>query len=243
MGLEDGIAIRRHRPWAGLAAASVLAGLLLCGPSSAARLTAAAGTQAERYGRIVLTFDAAVTVKARISGTVLVVTFSERSPAFGERLAAQMPDYVSVVRRDPDGAGLRLALQRPYRVNVQSAGETTFIDLLPMDWAGLPPPLPPEVVAELFARTQAAGPPCARPARSLPNPFGCLWNWLCDRISRASVCVCQNPQTRISNATARPPASISRAGGGSMRPPPAGVSSPPSRPCPWRGMRPVPAYW
>ncbi len=156
MGLEDGIAIRRHRPWAGLAAASVLAGLLLCGPSSAARLTAAAGTQAERYGRIVLTFDAAVTVKARISGTVLVVTFSERSPTFGERLAAQMPDYVSVVRRDPDGAGLRLALQRPYRVNVQSAGETTFIDLLPMDWAGLPPPLPPEVVAELFARTQAA---------------------------------------------------------------------------------------
>ncbi|TXM72097.1 hypothetical protein FV218_14015 [Methylobacterium sp. WL69] len=156
MGLGAGIATRRRRPWAGLAAASILAGLVLCGPATAARLTAAAGVQAERYGRITLTFDTAVTVKARISGAVLVIAFSERSTAFAERLAAQMPDYVSVVRRDPDGTGLRLALQRPYRINVQSAGETTFIDLLPLDWSGLPPPLPPEVVAELFARTQAA---------------------------------------------------------------------------------------
>lgn len=156
MGLGAGIATRRRRPLAGLAAASILAGLVLCGPADAGRLTSAAGTQAERYGRIALSFDTAVTVKARISGAVLVITFSERSPAFAERLAAQMPDYVSVVRRDPDGAGLRLALQRPYRVNVQSAGETTLIDLLPLDWAGLPPPLPPEIVAELFARTQAA---------------------------------------------------------------------------------------
>ncbi|MCJ2083285.1 hypothetical protein [Methylobacterium sp. J-090] len=156
MGLGAGIATRRRRPWVGLAAASILAGFVLCGPAAAARLTAAAGVQAERYGRITLTFDTAVTVKARVSGTVLVIAFSERSSAFAERLAAQMPDYVSVVRRDPDGTGLRLALQRPYRVNVQNAGETTFIDLLPLDWAGLPPPLPPEVVAELFARTQAA---------------------------------------------------------------------------------------
>jgi hypothetical protein len=154
LGLD--ITPRRRRPRAGLAVASILAGLVVCGPVEAARLTSVAGTQADRYGRIVLNFDGVVTVKARVSDTVLVIGFSERSQAFAERLATQMPDYISLVRRDPDGTGLRVALQRPYRVNVQTVGEKTYVDLLPVDWAGLPPPLPPEVVAELFARTQAA---------------------------------------------------------------------------------------
>lgn len=156
MVLGRDITHRRRRPRAGLAVASILAGLVVSGPASAARLTGITGTQAERYGRIVLNFDTVVTVKARVSDTVLVIGFSERSAAFAERLAAQMPNYVSLVRRDPDGTGLRVALQRPYRVNVQTVGEKTFVDLLPVDWAGLPPPLPPEVVADLFARTQAA---------------------------------------------------------------------------------------
>ncbi|WP_082510984.1 MULTISPECIES: hypothetical protein [Methylobacterium] len=130
----------------------------LCGGTGAiaARLTAIKGAQIERYGRLILTFDAPVSVKARISGSVLVLGFSEKASAGPEQIAAEMPDYVSAVRRDPDGLGLRLALQRPYRVNVQDAGETVFVDLLPQDWTGLPPAMPPEVVAELFRRTQAA---------------------------------------------------------------------------------------
>ncbi|MDB5648397.1 hypothetical protein [Methylobacterium sp.] len=157
MALRAGLATRRRRPWADLVAASALAlALLGSGEARAARLTAIKGAQADRYGRIVLNFDSPVSVKARVSGTVLVLGFSEKSGAAPERIASEMPDYVSVVRRDPDGLGLRLALQRPYRVNVQEAGETVFIDLLPPDWAGLPPPLPPDVVAELFRRTRAA---------------------------------------------------------------------------------------
>ncbi|MCJ2043925.1 hypothetical protein MKK58_05160 [Methylobacterium sp. J-078] len=157
MVLRAGPAIRRRRPWAGLFAASLVAGSLWCGGvAEAARLTSIKGAQAERYGRIVLSFDSAVSVKARVSGSVLVLSFSERSGAAAERIAIEMPDYVSAVRRDPDGTGLRLALQRPYRVNVQEAGETVFVDLLPQDWAGLPPALPPEIVAELFQRTRAA---------------------------------------------------------------------------------------
>jgi hypothetical protein len=34
-----------------------------------------------------------------------------------------MPAYVAQVRRDPDGSGLRVALQAPYKVNVLEAGE------------------------------------------------------------------------------------------------------------------------
>ncbi|MCJ2034338.1 hypothetical protein [Methylobacterium sp. J-068] len=157
MALDAGFATQRRRPWAGLVVASVLAGgFWSAGGAQAAKLTAIKGSQAERYGRIVLSFDSPVAVKARVSGAVLVLGFSERSGAAPERIAAEMPDYVSVVRRDPDGLGLRLGLQRPFRINVQEAGERVFIDLLPQDWSGLPPALPPEVVAELFRRTQAA---------------------------------------------------------------------------------------
>jgi hypothetical protein len=157
MALGARIATRRRRSGVGLIAASMVAGSLwAAGAAEAARLTAIKGAQAERYGRIVLSFDSPVSVKARVSGAVLVLGFSERSGAAPEHIAAEMPDYVSVVRRDPDGLGLRFALQRPFRVNVQQAGESVFIDLLPQDWAGLPPALPPEVVAELFRRTQAA---------------------------------------------------------------------------------------
>ena len=163
MALGAGIATRRRRSrssrrsWPRLVAATLLAGSLWsAGSAEAARLTAIKGAQAERYGRIVLKFDSPVSVKARVSGAVLVLNFSETAGAAPERITAEMPDYVSAVRRDPDGLGLRLALQRPYRVNVQEVGETVFIDLLPVDWAGLPPALPPEAVAELFRRTRAA---------------------------------------------------------------------------------------
>ncbi|MEH3117355.1 MAG: hypothetical protein PGN25_07040 [Methylorubrum populi] len=124
--------------------------------ADAARLVSAKGAQSDGFGRIVLTFDGPVAVKARLSGAILVLGFGEAVSAGPERIAAGMPDYVTVVRRDPDGSALRLALQRPYRINVQDAGEQVFVDLLPETWSGFPPPLPTEVVAELARRATAA---------------------------------------------------------------------------------------
>ncbi|MFD1302209.1 tetratricopeptide repeat protein [Methylobacterium marchantiae] len=142
---------------AGFVATSIITGSLVWGgQAEAARILSIKGNQLGRYGRISLTFDSAVPVKARMSGLVLLVSYGERSTSVPEKITAEMPDFVSMVRRDPDGTGLRIALQKPYRLNVQSAGEHVFIDLLPEDWSGLPPPLPPEIVAELVRRTQAA---------------------------------------------------------------------------------------
>lgn len=124
--------------------------------AQAARLVSATGAQQGNYGRIILTFDAPMTVKPKLSGAVLILSFPEAVTAGPEKIASGMPDYVSVVRRDPDGTALRLALQRPYRVNVQQAGEQVYLDLLPESWAGLPPPLPLEVVAELARRAREA---------------------------------------------------------------------------------------
>ncbi|TXN57560.1 tetratricopeptide repeat protein [Methylobacterium sp. WL2] len=148
----------------------VLALLAAIEPALAARLIVAKGSEAGSgpggYGRIVLTFDRPVTVKAKLAGGILLLGYGERVTPGPERIAEEMPAFVSMVRRDPDGSGLRVALQRPYQANVQLAGERVFVDLLPEGWSGLPPPLPPEVVAELARRARVAEE--ALKARMLP---------------------------------------------------------------------------
>ncbi|CAX22159.1 conserved protein of unknown function, putative exported protein, tetratricopeptide TPR_4 domain [Methylorubrum extorquens DM4] len=148
----------KRRPGRALLRAGFAVGLCAAASATeAARLVSAKGAQPpEGFGRIVLTFDEPVSVKARLSGAILVLNFGEAVGSGPERIAAGMPDYVTVVRRDPDGSALRLALQRPYRVNVQDAGEQVFIDLLPESWNGFLPPLPTEVVADLARRAAAA---------------------------------------------------------------------------------------
>ncbi len=125
-------------------------------PALAARLISTTGSEAGGYGRLVLTFDKPVTVKATVSGGVLILGYGERAPAGPERLSEEMPSFIATVRRDPDGTGLRAALQRPVRANVQAAGEKVFVDLLPESWKGPLPSLPQEVVAELARRARAA---------------------------------------------------------------------------------------
>ncbi|KQQ27192.1 hypothetical protein ASF53_20080 [Methylobacterium sp. Leaf123] len=148
----------KRRPGRALLRAGFAIGLCAAASAAeAARLVSAKGAQPpEGFGRIVLTFDEPVSVKARLSGAILVLNFGGTVGPGPERIAAGMPDYVTVVRRDPDGSALRLALQRPYRVNVQDAGEQVFIDLLPESWNGFLPPLPTEVVADLARRAAAA---------------------------------------------------------------------------------------
>ncbi len=121
-----------------------------------ARLVSAKGSETDGYGRLVLTFDKPITVKASVSGGVLILGYGEKATAGPERLSEEMATYVTAVRRDPDGTGLRLALQRPVRANVQLAGERVFVDLLPESWRGLPPPLPQDVVADLARRARIA---------------------------------------------------------------------------------------
>ncbi len=160
MECEAGRASRRRSwPYSSLLGAFVsvcLAGIALSGPATAAKLVSAKSSEQSGFGRIVLSFDTAVGVKARVGGAILVLTFSEPVAAGPERIASGLPGYVGAVRRDPDGTALRLALQRPYRVSVQEAAEQVFVDLLPENWPGLAPPLPPEIVTELARRARAA---------------------------------------------------------------------------------------
>ncbi|GJD62166.1 hypothetical protein [Methylobacterium frigidaeris] len=142
---------RSRRAAALIALAALAAG---AGAADAAQLVAIQGSEQKNFGRIALTFDHGVKVTAKVTGGVLVVGFREPVTGQRERLAAEMPAYVAQVRRDPDGSGLRVALQASYKVNVLEAGERVFIDLMPEGWTGMPPGLPPEVLADLNRRAE-----------------------------------------------------------------------------------------
>lgn len=149
----------RRRWW--VAATARVGGLALAlgllGIAAAeARSVTVRGQEADRYGRILLEFDRATKVGVRNSGSILVLQFSEPVTMRAEKLAAELPSYISIARRDPDGSGLRVALVRPMRINILQAGEKTFVDLLPENWTGLPPGLPADVVETLARRAEAA---------------------------------------------------------------------------------------
>ena len=108
------------------------------------------------YARLLLTMADDVDVDVTTAGTILVINFKRPVDISVDGLADAAPDYVSSARRDPDGMAIRLSLARKVTVNTMSAGEKIFIDLLPDNWAGPPPSLPPEVIRELAERARAA---------------------------------------------------------------------------------------
>ena len=107
------------------------------------------------YARMVFLFAETIEPEVRLSNNILIVNFKTQVDA-GVELLATGNEYVSAVRRDPDGKGIRLALMRKVRVSSMVAGERLFVDLLPESWTGPPPPLPQEVVEDLARRTREA---------------------------------------------------------------------------------------
>ncbi|MFZ4532811.1 MAG: hypothetical protein ACOYOJ_13495, partial [Alsobacter sp.] len=138
-------------------AAMLALACMLAGPGTAwASKATVRGTEMAGYGRVVLSFDDLPRATIRVSSGILIMGF-DKAVSFGpEKLALDMPGYISAVRMDPDGRGIRIALARPVRPNLMEAGEKLFIDLLPESWRGLPPSLPTEVIEELSRRAKEA---------------------------------------------------------------------------------------
>jgi hypothetical protein len=133
--------------------------LLLLGPVHAqapaikgdASFAAAGG-----FARLIFKLDEDLDSEVVMAGSILIVRFKQPVDIPVEKLNDAVPDYVSSVRRDPDGTAIRFALTRKVTVNSMTAGERIFVDLLPDSWAGAPPSLPLEVVRELAERARAA---------------------------------------------------------------------------------------
>jgi len=116
-------------------------------------------SQEQGFGRIVLTFKDRTllpTYDAVITGGVLRISFQDPIDVNVDDVPLDLSDYVTIARRDPDGAAIRFALKTQYQINTLEAGEKLFIDILPMTWSGLPPGLPDDVVRELAKRAEAA---------------------------------------------------------------------------------------
>ncbi len=108
------------------------------------------------FARLLIRFEEDVEAEAVTAGSVLVIRFKRPVALSMDKVADALPDYVGSARRDPDGLAVRLALSRKVSVNTMAAGERLFVDLLPDNWTGAPPPLPADVVRELSERARVA---------------------------------------------------------------------------------------
>ena len=94
--------------------------------------------------------------EVRLNNGILIIAFKQAVDIPVHRVSQAAASYIGAARRDPDGAAVRLALNRKVTVNTMAAGEKLFVDLLPEGWTGLPPSLPQEVVEELARRARDA---------------------------------------------------------------------------------------
>src|SRR5258708_2789208 len=117
----------------GFAAAAILIGLCWSAPSRAADGVKgeASFSTAGGFARLLLKLTEDVASEVTTAGSIIVIRFERPVNVPVDRLTEGAPDYVSSARRDPDGMAIRLSLARRVTVNTMSAGERTFIDLLP----------------------------------------------------------------------------------------------------------------
>ena len=134
---------------------AALACVLLAVPAQADDRVKFAASTEDGFGRIVLTFSDRLdlpTYKVSSDNGVLSITFDDPVLLTLPDVGTALPSYLTVGRVDPDRKGVRFGLSKPATVHAMAAGEKLFIDLLPAGWQGLPPSLPPDVVAALAQR-------------------------------------------------------------------------------------------
>jgi len=116
-------------------------------------------TEEQGFGRLLIQFPARLdlpTYRVKYDNGVLAIEFDSPITIALPDIAVLMPNYATVARVDPDGKGIRIGLRTGFNLNRLEAGEKLYIDLLPLTWQGLPPALPPEVVAQLAERAKKA---------------------------------------------------------------------------------------
>jgi tetratricopeptide (TPR) repeat protein len=137
----------------------LLAALLLLFPSTAGAAPVKGEISVstkDGYARLVFSLSEETDADVRLNNGILIVAFKNAVDVSVDKIPIAAASYVGAARHDPDGKGVRLALNRKVTVNSMAAGEKLFVDLLPEGWTGLPPGLPLEVVEELARRAREA---------------------------------------------------------------------------------------
>ena len=126
--------------------------LLTCGLALSAMAEDVARPQAKvsanaqgGFARVQFDWSEKVSGKAQLADGVLVITFDRSFDADTDAIARALEPYIALVRLDPDGRALRLALKGPVRVKTTDYGSRFAFDLLPPSFAGEPaPPAAPD---------------------------------------------------------------------------------------------------
>ncbi|WP_127144716.1 hypothetical protein [Pelagibacterium montanilacus] len=128
-------------------------------PGAAQERLSVEAEQGEGFGRLIFTFPERTSLPPHDVASdngVLVVAFETVLDGALPDVAALLAPYTTVARFDPDRRSVRVGLRGPVQVNAMEAGEQLYVDLLPSDWVGLPPGLPPEAVERLTRRAEEA---------------------------------------------------------------------------------------
>ena len=129
----------------------------LAGPALAEDKAQILAASENGFGRIVLSFPERMDLpKYRVNyeNGVLAITFDEPISILLPDIALALPKYATIARIDPDNRGIRIGLRSTFNINRMDAGESLYIDLLPENWSGLPPSLPPQVIEALAERSR-----------------------------------------------------------------------------------------
>lgn len=107
-------------------------------------------------------------IESAAGGTVLIARFSEPVEGSTDTLAEALGDRVAMVRLDPDGSALRLAMRGAQEARVTRSWNMVAIDLVPP--GGSPPPriISPYEQAQIDAAAAAAAAPPPPPPPALP---------------------------------------------------------------------------
>ncbi len=132
--------------------------------AASGKVTAVKG---QGYGRMVFEFDRLPKYTYDISGTILVLKFSEKVNVNVGLVTEKLDAYIGVARRDPDGRALRFAMTDVFKVNLNAVGTKLFLDILPTSWTGQPPALPKDVLDELTRAAEEAAAIAAEEAKQL----------------------------------------------------------------------------
>lgn len=92
--------------------------------------------------------------EALVSAGVLVIKFERAFDIDTDELLRRMPNYLALVRVDPDAKAVRMAMKLDFKIHTRKAGNELYVDLLPPGWSGAPPPLPAAAVARLKAEEE-----------------------------------------------------------------------------------------
>lgn len=91
------------------------------------------------YARVVFDFPDEVVGKGQVSDGVLVLSFDQAMDVDVDALTRALDGYVAMVRADPDGRALRLALKGPVRLKTTALGTRYAFDIIPPSFRGDPP--------------------------------------------------------------------------------------------------------